>query len=75
LINFAKWKKWSTLFFHFLFSFSIFASVNSKRRKKDEYNFLSKWLILRKRSTFAKITAHTERFLLNNSYICGVVQK
>ena len=36
---------------------------------------MPKWLNQEKRSTFAKNTAHTERFLLNNSYLCGVVRK
>ena len=28
-----------------------------------------------KMSTFAKISAHNERFLLNNSYLCAVVPR
>ena len=30
--------------------------------------------ISKKRTTFAKNTAHTERFLLNNSYLCTVTE-
>ena len=31
--------------------------------------------ILKNLSTFAKISAHNERFLLNNSYLCAVVPR
>ena len=73
-----KWKKWSPHFFHFSCLFRTFASeMNVKRintRLKKMKKQVRSGCFPQIFTNFAKNTAHNERRLRKNAYLCIVAE-
>ena len=71
-----KWKKWSRRFFHFPCLFCTFASEMNVKRMNTRLKNMKKQVrsgrFPRIFTIFAKNTAHNERRLKKNAYLCIV---